>query len=108
LEETDKLADVMPHESTNSVQFHLKYVPEPSPLTGIVRVYYQLEEELETFQSLIVSPSMKTADVVQLALARISLDHSMEGTGSQFELIQRTSNNGKRIGSCINTIHGVC
>lgn len=96
LEDSDKLADLINEGNAHIIQFTLKYKPIVTalPAAGLIRVYHQIDQDFETFQSLIVSQSMTARDVVQLALTRVMLDKSHDVSHDQFELLQRTPEGG--------------
>ncbi len=97
LQDKDKLSVLFTPENAQLVQFILKYKPTPPPATAVLRVHHQIDQDFETFQSLIVSPSMTTNDVIQLSLARITLDGSRDSSHDQFELVLRTAEGGNYV-----------
>ncbi len=76
----------------DSATFHLRY-----RTSGLVRVYYGSEEAGDrhqtTFQSLIVTPSMTSRDVTQLAVARLFPQDKPE----DFDLVIRRRGQGERV-----------
>ncbi len=106
LQDTDKLSVLFTAENAQIVQFTLKYKPPLSltTSTAVLRVYHQIDQDFETFQSLIVSPSMTTDDVIQLSLARIALDVSHDVSHDQFELVLRTTEGGMSLDNNFATI----
>ena len=95
MDDEEILSEIIAQGTPNSIQFHLKYKPTPPPtLSGLIRVYHQIDQGYETFQSLIVTPSMTTRDVVQLAIARLALDESHDESHDLFELAQRSTTGG--------------
>lgn len=100
LQDTDKLSVLFTAENAQIVQFTLKYKP-PLSTTAVLRVYHQIDQDFETFQSLIVSPSMTADDVIQLSLARIALDVSHDVSHDQFELVLRTTEGGMSLDTII-------
>ena len=88
------MSNLITGDNAQTIIFSLKYKSTPPPATGLVRVYHQIDQNFETFQSLIISPGMTTSDVIQLALARMTLDESHEMSCDQFELVQKTAEGG--------------
>lgn len=54
--------------------------------SALVRVYHNLDGDLQSFQSLIVTPSMTARDLLQVAVARAAPRESPEG----FSLVLKT------------------
>lgn len=59
--------------------------------SGILRVHYRMNGDYQTFYSIIVTPSMTTRDVVQVAAARFAPDENPD----LFELVKRGQGGGK-------------
>lgn len=59
--------------------------------SGIIRVHHSLEAGLQSFQSLIVTPTMTTHDILQIAIAKLR----PHDNPSDFELLERTPHGGE-------------
>ena len=74
-------------EREENVQFLLR-----ERTSGLVRVHHQLGGDYQSFQSLIITPTMTCQDVLQLATGRLAPG---EGTGD-FVLVLRTAQGGEQ------------
>ena len=59
--------------------------------SAIIRLHHQLEGGLQSFQSLIVTPTMTSCDVIEIAVAKLFPQDSP----THYELLERTSHGGE-------------
>ena len=53
----------------------------------LLRVYHRLDGDFQSFQSLIVTPSMRCSDILQVAVGRVSPGEQPEA----FDLVEKTA-----------------
>ena len=79
-------------ESEGPVQFVLtsKSITPDKPSSVLIRVYYKLNGDVQTFQSLIITPTMTTKEVLDMAVSKAGVS----GSADDYSLVLLTPKGG--------------